>query len=100
MTGVNLREGRKQAGWTQSRLAARLGVTQVYLSLMENRKRRVPDLVARRVAGLLRLPATALPFSGGARFGRASIDRAVEEGLAKLGYPGLAYRRKRGEATN
>ena len=61
-SGRSLREGRERAGWTQNRLAARLGVTQAYLSLMEHGRRRVPEHVARAATRLLDLPATALPM--------------------------------------
>ena len=100
MTGADVRRFRQQAGWTQGRLAARLGATQAYLSLMESGRRRVPDRVVRRVARLLKLPATALPITSLTPFDPATRDARVEEGLARLGYPGLAYRRKPGVARN
>ena len=67
---------------------------------MESGKRPVPDRIARRVTHLLNLPATALPFSGRNLSCQEASERTVEEGLARLGYPWLAYRRKRTAVTN
>jgi transcriptional regulator with XRE-family HTH domain len=96
MKGRSLREGRQRAGWTQKRLAARLGVTQAYLSLMERGRRRVPDHVARAAAGLLDLPATALPIPDDDGVGTRVTNHWVARGLSRLGYPGLAYQRRPG----
>ena len=97
MNGMELRKARVDAGWTQGRLAGRLGFTQAYLSLMENGKRPVPDTVARRVTSFLQLPPTLLPTSAG----RVPVtEERVEQGLARLGYPGFAYRKKPGKVRN
>jgi len=96
VNGGSLREGRRRAGWTQGRLAARLGVTQAYLSLMECGRRRVPERVARAAARLLGLPATAVPMSDAADVRARVTDRWVAQALARLGYPGLAYLGKSG----
>jgi transcriptional regulator with XRE-family HTH domain len=100
MTGIDLRNARLKAGWTQSRLAGRLGVTQAYLSLLEGGKRRVPDRVKRFVASLFSLPPTCLPLAAPRTLDPAAADATLEQGLARLGYPGLAYRRKPGERRN
>jgi transcriptional regulator with XRE-family HTH domain len=100
MTSNTLKQARRQARWTQARLAQTLGVTQAYLSLMETGKRRVPDGVARRVASLFSLPATVLPLPAPKEVERMATDAKVEEELARLGYPGLAYRRKPGKVCN
>lgn len=99
MTGESLRMNRREAGFTQERLAARLGLTQAYVSLMERGRRSVPDHVARAVIRFLRLPATALPLP------ESSIDDAttepwVEHALTRLGYPGFAHRGKPGPRRN
>jgi transcriptional regulator with XRE-family HTH domain len=93
MTGEFLRRGRRNAGWTQERLAARLGVSQAYVCLMERGRRRVPDRIARAVTRLLRLPASALPVEGSMAHS-AATETWVEHALARLGYPGLAYRER------
>jgi len=89
-----------RAGWTQDRLAARLGVTQAYLSLMEHGRRRVPERIARAAAGFLGLPATALPIADAADVEARVTDRWVAQALSRLGYPGLAYLRKAGAKKN
>ena len=100
MTAAELQKARREAGWTQARLAGRLGVTQAYLSLMEGGKRHVPDRVQRRVVSVFQLPPTALPWSVPGTRDPGTADAVVEQGLARLGYPGLAYRMKRGERRN
>lgn len=99
MTGESLKRNRQGARWTQERLAARLGVTQEYVSLMERGRRPVPDHVARAVARLLALPATVLPVSESAA-DRTVSEQWVEHALARLGYPGFAYRKKAGPRSN
>ena len=92
MTGEDLREGRKQRGWTQADLAGRLGVSQGYVSLIEHGQRSVPAALAQKAARLLNLPPTALPLgSTTAPLG----DAAATTALAALGYPGFSYRRGR-----
>jgi transcriptional regulator with XRE-family HTH domain len=100
MSGAELRKARLKADWTQNRLAGHLDVTQAYLSLMEKGKRRVPDRVARRVASLFQLPPTLLPTSGEVGSRVLVTEERVEQGLARLGYPGFAYRKKPGRLQN
>jgi len=101
MMGEELKNARHEAGWTQERLAKRLGMTQAYLSLMEGGKRRVPDRVKRHVTALFGLPPTYLPLSAPPRAtDPTKADVELEQGLARLGYPGLAYRRRRGPRRN
>src|SRR5688572_3014044 len=101
MTGAELRKVRQEAGWTQERLAKGLGLTQAYVSLMEGDKRRVPDHVKRQVTALFGLPPTYLPLSGSPRpTDPTKVDVELEQGLARLGYPGLAYRRRPGTRRN
>jgi len=100
MTNVELKKARLSAGWTQVRLADRLGVTQAYLSLMEAGKRRVPDRVARFATSLFQLPPTFLPRSDLEKLNLPVTEEEVEQGLARLGYPGFAYRKKPGKRRN
>lgn len=100
MTGAELKEARLRAGWTQGRLARRLSVTQAYLSFMEGGKRRVPDRVKRCATSLFGLPPTCLPLSAPRTTDPTEVDLQLEQGLARLGYPGLAYRKKPGARRN
>ncbi len=100
MRGSDLRKARLNADWTQKRLASHLGVTQAYLSLMEKKKRRVTDRVARRVASLFQLSPTLMPASIEAGSHMPVTEDKIEQGLARLGYPGFAYRKKPGKLQN
>ena len=100
MSGADLKKARQEAGWTQARLAERLGVTQAYLSLMEAGKRRMSDRVKRGVTSVLRLPPTWLPLTVPRTLDRTATDAKLEQGLARLRYPGMEYRRKPGERQN
>ena len=84
------------AGWTQVNLAKRLGVTQAYLSLMESGKRRVRPRLARRLTHLLNLPPTMLPVTKTFVWEDRPTNEWVEAQLARLGYPGYAYRKRPG----
>ncbi len=77
-------------------LARRLGVTQAYLSLMEAGKRRVPPRLARRLTRLLDLPPTMLPVSSTSTSKDRPTNDSFEVQLARLGYPGYAYRKRPG----
>ena len=92
MTNRDLREARRQRGWTQAELAARLGVSQAYVCLLERDRRRVSRRLAGRLVQLLGLSASALPV------GKSSSPLKAEEApraLGALGYPGFAYLRGR-----
>jgi len=100
MSGAELKGARLRAGWTQKRLARRLGVTQAYLSLMETGKRRVPAPVRRKVASAFGFPPTLLPLSVPRDLDPAVAEARLEQGLARLGYPALAYLAKPGRRRN
>lgn len=86
-----LRDARQLAGWTQQRVAARLGVSQAYLAMIENGRRRVTDQLGSKIVALYRLPPTALPRDthDAVAGDSATIARAV----ANLGYPGFRHLR-------
>ena len=100
MNGHNLKKNRRLAGWTQERLAARLGVTQAYLSLMERGHRAVPRHVTRAATRVLQLSASHLPLPPVSVFDAPATEHWVEQALARLEYPGLAYRKTRGTKRN
>jgi transcriptional regulator with XRE-family HTH domain len=83
-----LRTARHARGWTQARAAARLGVSQPYLAMLEAGRRPLTPAVARRAMRVYGLPPTVLPPA-------AVTERATAETLAQdlgtLGYPGFAH---------
>lgn len=89
MNYEQLKSARLERGWSQQEAAARLGVTQSYLSLLEN-GRRSPTPLARRLMQVYDLPPTVLP----AQVVRENVtaDFLARE-LALLGYPGFAHLR-------
>ncbi len=92
---TQLREARLARGWTQQSAAARLGVTQAYLSMLE-RGTRDPSPVARKLVRVYGLTPDALPLTEPAA--AADLDFAVE--LAGYGYPGFAHLVKRRPKMN
>lgn len=100
MTPAELKKARLEAGWTQARFAGRLGVTQAYLSLMEGGKRQVTERVQRHAVSFFQLSPTRLPWSDSGNLEPERAEAMVEQGLARLEYPGLAYLKRRGELWN
>src|SRR5216684_3588829 len=62
MTGQDLRDARQKKGWTQAETSEKLGVTQAYLSMLENGRRLMPSELARLTVETLQAPPTALPL--------------------------------------
>ena len=92
MTGQELRDARKERGWTQADLAGRLGVSQGYVCLLERDQRSVPGRLAQRLASLLNLSPSRRPLS--ATMAPLEADAATRA-LGTLGYPGFAHYRQR-----
>ncbi len=92
-----LRSAREAAGFTQQQAAAKLGVSQGYLAMIENGRRPVSEQLGARIFDLYGLPATALPLDSEhpAKWTSASIANAV----ANLGYAAFRHLRK-GRASN
>jgi transcriptional regulator with XRE-family HTH domain len=90
MDGMELRTARLEKAWTQEEAAAKLAVTQAYLSMLERGKRAVPPGLARRAVRQLGLPATALPLREMSVVARGGSEGVARE-LAALGYPGFAH---------
>jgi transcriptional regulator with XRE-family HTH domain len=94
MNGQELKDARLGKDWTQEETAARLGVTQAYLSMMERGRRAVPARLARKAAEMLRAPATTLPLRPErVAMALGSGSERVRRELASLGYPGFARQR-------
>lgn len=88
MKGHWLKEARKSKGWTQEQMAVRLGVSQTYLSLLENGRRTVSPRVVKRLQRQLKIPPTELPV--GLR-PAPSGAQALASALGAVGYPGYQY---------
>ena len=90
-----LRTARQARGWTQARAAARLGVSQPYLAMLEAGQRPLTSAVARRAMRVYSLPPTVLPPGVAPRVGAATLA----QDLAALGYPGFVHLTRRGCAA-
>jgi len=95
MPGRALKMARLKRGWSQTEAAARLGVSQAYLAMLESGKRRLPPRLARQAMRLYGLPPTVLPPSGSVAKRTANAETLAKQ-LAALGYPGFAYLRLQG----
>lgn len=93
MRPEQLKAGRLETTLTQVQAAARLRVSQPYLSQLEKGERPITRELARAAATLYRLPATALPIPESVvQRGRPHSETLARQ-LAGLGYPGLAHLR-------
>jgi len=92
MTPHDLKAARLKKGLVQAEVAESLDVSQSYVNLLENGKRRLPSWLARKLVTLYNLSPETLPVSE--EFVPAHTnDQRLAEYVAKLGYPGFAYMR-------
>jgi transcriptional regulator with XRE-family HTH domain len=84
---TNLKQARKQKSLTEKEVAAKLGVSQSYVALFENGKRRFRAELARKAAKFY--GPTVLPVQNEALHLFNPAEFANE--LAALGYPGFSY---------
>ena len=96
MTCERLKRARLERGWSQQQAAARLGVTQPYLSMLESGWRN-PAPLARRLMQVYGLPPTVLPVHKVKE--NVTADFLAHE-LALLGYPGFAHLRGGAKRVN
>lgn len=89
MTGQVLRQARTDLGMSQVEAAARLGVSQTLLSLMEKGKRSVTPTVAEKAVTHLQATPEQLPVFPKTRHS----DDQLAADLGALGYPGYGYLR-------
>jgi transcriptional regulator with XRE-family HTH domain len=87
MTGHALRQARTNAGMTQVEAAARFGVSQTLLSLMEKGERSVTPTVAELAVKHLQATPEELPVS----FEVRHSDDQLAADLGTLGYAGYSY---------
>lgn len=90
MKPQELKQARQHKGWTQEEAASHLGVTQSYLNLLENGKRRLTPRVVRRAVSVYGLSPEVLPVGGDFVPTQTSDDQLVEW-LVRLEYPSFAY---------
>jgi transcriptional regulator with XRE-family HTH domain len=95
----DLKAARLNKGWSQTQAAARLGMSQAYLNLLENGKRRLTPKVTRKLAMTYGLSPLTLPVSEEFVSGPVD-DQYLAESLARLGYPGFAYLRTHTQKRN
>ena len=95
MNGTQLKAARRARSLNQRDLAARLGVSQGYVSLLERAHRPVHRRLASKVAAVLGMPPTALPVSDTKPLKLNQVTRS----LGALGYQGFGYLRH-GRRTN
>lgn len=86
----DLRTARKRKGLTQEQVASSLGVTQPYLSMLENKLRPVPASQLPLFVEVYGLSYSALPVCGPQVWDQLQSD-VVANQLAALGYPGFSY---------
>jgi len=91
MNALELKQTRRQRGWTQEEAALRLGVSQSYLALLESGKREFGPKLARKAVNVLKLSPMVLPPSEHLAL-RVKPQNLAQQ-LASLGYPGFAYLR-------
>jgi transcriptional regulator with XRE-family HTH domain len=96
MPGRWLTVARERKGWTQEEAAAKLGVSQAYVSQLERGKRPVTKLLLAKLQRHFDVPPTQLPAEPATR----AVDaQALAESLGALGYPGFSHM-KRGYPRN
>ena len=100
MTGKDLTSGREEKGWTQEQAAARLSVSQPYLSLMEKGARPVSKKLARKAASAFGLSATTLPVETSWETVEPTDANTLAKDFAALGYPGFAYLKSKRKKKN
>jgi transcriptional regulator with XRE-family HTH domain len=90
VTGTTVRKSRESRSMTQEALASRLGVSQGYVSQLENGGRRVPPGLQKKLAAVLDMGPTALPLPNVVE---SLSGEAVAGALGQLGYRPFAHHR-------
>ncbi len=97
MDGEQLLQMRISRSWEQRDAAARLKVSQPYLSLIEAGKRPVTEKLALRAVRIFNLPPTALPIKQikhSPKTNGAKPANLLAAQLAGLGYPKFSHLKK------
>ncbi|MDE2338873.1 MAG: helix-turn-helix transcriptional regulator [Gammaproteobacteria bacterium] len=93
MDGKTLKSARVQARMTQAKAAARMGVSQPYLSMLEKGERAFTDDLARVAAKLFGLSPAVLPLPPASNLAVKVDPDFMARQLSGLGYPGYAHLR-------
>ena len=80
--------------WEQQEAAAKLKVSQPYLSLIEAGKRPVTGSLAKRAVRIYNLPPTALPVKDQGNLEQLKNSDRLAAQLAALGYPKFSHLKK------
>jgi transcriptional regulator with XRE-family HTH domain len=91
MTGSQLLEQRRLRKWEQMETAAKLKVSQPYLSLIESGRRPVTKKLARRIVRVFDLPPTALPLDEKNAAAASKNTDLFASQLAALGYAKFSH---------
>lgn len=89
MTAQDFKRERRRHKWSQTEAALRLGVSQAYLSMVENGERPVQPKLARKMMLVYGLGPTLVPVTG--QFAGLGDPDVLARQLGALGYPGFAY---------
>ena len=92
-----IKQARLRLHHNQQKAAARLGVSQAYVSMLERDKRNPSARLARKLMRMYGAPPTVLPVSEAPK--NATSDFLARE-LAALGYPGFAHLRRGSSKRN
>ncbi|MGE3467962.1 MAG: helix-turn-helix domain-containing protein [Pyrinomonadaceae bacterium] len=91
MTGHQLKNHRKKSGLTQVAASRALGVSQTYLSLLENGDRPLNPLLEKRAVKVFGLDPTELPSLASEYKVAHVTDDQLTADLSALGYPGFSH---------
>jgi len=91
VTGQELESYRRARKWTQARAAEALGVSQTYLSLLENGRRQVSKNLQNRMVRVFGLSPTEVPTAISLSDARRVSDDQLASELAALGYGGFSH---------
>lgn len=91
MTGRELKRRRRERGVTQEAAARSLGVSQPYLSLLENGDRPLTQKLKNKSVRLFRLSPTELPVKANVHQVVKTSDDQLTADLSALGYKGFSH---------
>ena len=97
MNGEQLLQMRIFRHWEQRETAAKLSVSQPYLSLIEAGKRPLTEKLIRRAVRVFNLPPTALPIEYYPKIRQPKSENLLASQIAALGYPKFSHLKKTGK---